>query len=77
MRNNRQSLNQVPVALFSVHIMNLGDDEKSKHNRLAYLDDVRSLLKPQAEGFFAGLGMNPAEQSGFVRWIYWTFKVGP
>ncbi len=76
-KNQRQELNQVPVALFSVHIMNLGDDEKSRQNRLAYLNDVRPLLKPQAEGFFAGIGMNPDEQSAIIRWVYRTFKIGP
>lgn len=57
--------------------MNLGNDENSKRNRLAYLNEVQPLLKPLDEGFFAGLGMNPAEQSPLIRWIYRTFKIGP
>jgi len=47
-------LSHLPVALFCVHIRNLGDDEESRRNRLAYLDEVRSLLKPVEEGYFAG-----------------------
>jgi menaquinone-dependent protoporphyrinogen oxidase len=51
---NQVALNQLPVVLFCVHIQNLGDDETSRRNRLAYLDQVRPLLQPAAEGFFAG-----------------------
>jgi menaquinone-dependent protoporphyrinogen oxidase len=53
-KTNQQALNRVPVALFCVHIQNLGDDETSRQNRLAYLNAVRPLLQPVAEGFFAG-----------------------
>jgi menaquinone-dependent protoporphyrinogen oxidase len=53
-KTNQQALNHVSTALFCVHIQNLGDDETSRQNRLAYLDAVRPLLQPVAEGFFAG-----------------------
>jgi menaquinone-dependent protoporphyrinogen oxidase len=53
-KSNQQVLNQAPLALFCVHIQNLGDDQTSRRNRLAYLDDVRPLVQPLAEGFFAG-----------------------
>jgi menaquinone-dependent protoporphyrinogen oxidase len=51
---HRSTLEHVPVALFCVHIRNLENDERSRQNRLAYLDAVRSLLHPVAEGYFAG-----------------------
>ena len=51
---NQGALNQVPVALFCVHIQNLGNDDTSRGNRRAYLNEVRPLLQPAAEGFFAG-----------------------
>lgn len=51
---HHEALNQIPVALFCVHIRNLGEDEASQMNRLAYLDQVRPLLNPVAEGYFAG-----------------------
>jgi len=76
-KNNRQALNRVPVALFSVHIMNLGDDEKSRRKRLAYLDAIRPLLAQSDEVFFAGRGLDSADQSWFNRWGYRTFTVGP
>jgi len=53
-KTNQFILNRLPVVLFCVHIQNLGDDETSRQNRQAYLDEVRFLLQPVAEGFFAG-----------------------
>jgi menaquinone-dependent protoporphyrinogen oxidase len=51
---NQPALHHVPVALFCVHIQNMGNDETSRQRRLAYLNEVRPLLRPIAEGFFAG-----------------------
>jgi menaquinone-dependent protoporphyrinogen oxidase len=51
---NRQALRRVPVALFSVHITNQGDDQQSRRNRRAFLDQVRPLVDPVEEVFFAG-----------------------
>jgi len=74
--NHQQALARVPVALFCVHIMNMGDDEKSLKNRLAYLDAVRSQVQPVDEAFFAGIGMNPAESSRLIRCASRIFKIG-
>jgi menaquinone-dependent protoporphyrinogen oxidase len=76
-RTNQTDLQQALVALFCVHIMNTGDDEKSLKKRQAYLKDVRPLLGSAEEAYFAGMGLNPADSSGFERWIYRTFKIGP
>jgi menaquinone-dependent protoporphyrinogen oxidase len=51
---NQPVLKDMPLALFCVHIRNLGDDPASRKNRLAYLDSVRPLVEPAAEGYFAG-----------------------
>ena len=51
---NQQSLNHMPVALFTVHMLNTGDDETSRTNRLAYLDKVRPLLEDPEEVYFEG-----------------------
>ena len=51
---NQQALNNLPVALFTVHITNLGNDPASIQNRQAFLDQVRPLLHPVDEVFFAG-----------------------
>jgi len=51
---HQQTLRQLPTAFFTVHMMNLGDDETSRKNRLAYLDPVRKIMAPQHEVFFAG-----------------------
>ncbi len=76
-KDHQAALNRVPVAVFCVHILNLGDDANSRKNRLAYLNSVRELIKPRDEVYFAGIGMDPAEDSGIVRWIVRTFKVMP
>lgn len=53
-KQNQTTLAQVPVALFTVHMLNLGADETSHAARMAYLNSVRPLLKPTDEAFFAG-----------------------
>lgn len=53
-KKNQEALSRKPVALFTVHILNLGDDETSRNARLAYLNSVRPLLNPVDEVFFAG-----------------------
>jgi menaquinone-dependent protoporphyrinogen oxidase len=51
---NQSALNHVSVALFCVHIQNMGNDEASRQRRLAYLSEVRPFVQPIAEGFFSG-----------------------
>jgi len=53
-KSKQQALNNMPVALFCVHIQNIGEDETSQQNRLAYLNEIRPYLRPVAEGYFAG-----------------------
>jgi menaquinone-dependent protoporphyrinogen oxidase len=53
-KTNQRALNQLPLALFCVHIRNTANDPESRQNRLAYLDKVRPLVQPVSEGFFAG-----------------------
>lgn len=53
-KNNQQALSQHPVAIFTVHIQNLGKDQKSEQKRLAYLDDIRPFVHPFDSTFFAG-----------------------
>lgn len=51
---NRAALQQVPVALFCVHITNTGNDEQSRATRLTFLDEARALVHPVTEAFFPG-----------------------
>ncbi len=53
---NQDALKRLPTAFFTMHLMNLGDDEVSRKNRLLYLDPVRKLVVPGKEAFFAGVG---------------------
>ncbi len=54
LQTNRESLSRIPVAVFSVHGMALGESESETARRMGYLDKVRQLVTPVAEGFFAG-----------------------
>jgi menaquinone-dependent protoporphyrinogen oxidase len=65
-KRHRQGLDRIPVAVFTVHALNTGDDEQSRGYRAAYLDAVRPLLKPVAEGFFSGQ-VDPARLCTFER----------
>lgn len=65
---NQAALSDVPVALFTVHMLNTGDDETSRANRAAYLNTVRPLVNPVAEAYFAG-AMNFARLSFLDRLI--------
>jgi menaquinone-dependent protoporphyrinogen oxidase len=75
-KSNQNALHTVPVALFCVHGMNVSDDEKAKKRRLAYLDNVRALIKPKTEAFFAGIGLDPGEKNKIIRWMYFAFGGG-
>jgi menaquinone-dependent protoporphyrinogen oxidase len=74
-KDHQAALQNVPVALFCVHIMNLGDDEKSRAKRLAYLDPIRQVVQPADEAFFTGMGMDPKEDSAIVRWAARLFGI--
>jgi menaquinone-dependent protoporphyrinogen oxidase len=54
LEEHQLNLAAMPVALFTVHMNNLHDDEASRENREHYLDGVRRLVKPVSAAFFAG-----------------------
>ncbi len=54
-QTNQSALNALPVALFTVHMLNAGDDETSRAAREAYTASVRALLPNAPEVFFTGL----------------------
>lgn len=76
-QDHQAELKQVPVAVFCVHILNLGTDEKSRQNRQAYLDPVRSLLPIVDEAYFAGKGIDPASASLFEQLMAWLMQIPP
>jgi menaquinone-dependent protoporphyrinogen oxidase len=51
---NQQTLKQMPLVLFTVHMLNTGEDESSRSARLAYLNTVRPLLNTVEEVYFTG-----------------------
>jgi len=72
-RSNRSQLAGVPVAVFCVHAMNCGADESETTKRLAYLDEVRSIISPSAEGYFAGKGPTSKDTFWLARWAFRKF----
>lgn len=52
---HQSALNTRAVALFTVHMLNGGEDETSAAARRAYLDPVRPLLHSAEEVYFTGL----------------------
>ena len=73
LKDNQDALRAVPVVVFSVHIMNAGDEERSRRKRSAYLDDVRQVLRPLDEAFFLGIGPDPKKDSWLARWFFRRF----
>jgi menaquinone-dependent protoporphyrinogen oxidase len=51
---NQAALNGLPVALFTVHMLNTGDDEAGRTARAAYLNAVRPLLQGAEAVYFEG-----------------------
>ena len=51
---NQAALNALPTALFTVHMLNTGDDETSRTARGAYLNAVRPLLNSAEAVYFEG-----------------------
>jgi menaquinone-dependent protoporphyrinogen oxidase len=72
-KNNQAMLRAIPVAVFSVHIMNAGDNERSRRKRTAYLDEVRHFIQPVDEAFFLGIGPDPKKDSWLARWFFRRF----
>lgn len=53
-KSNQAALGKLPVALFTVHMSHVGDDETSRSARQAYVAPIHALLTPADEAFFAG-----------------------
>jgi menaquinone-dependent protoporphyrinogen oxidase len=70
---NGSALGDIPVCLFCVHAMNTEDKERDRKKRMAYIDEIREMVDPAEEGYFAGVGLDPETTSGFERWAFKTF----
>ena len=53
-KTNQAELNTIPIALFTIHMLNTGTDDTSNANRRGYLNAVRPLLNTPTEGYFKG-----------------------
>ncbi len=54
-QTHQAALNALPTALFTVHMLNTGEDESSRTARAAYVEPVRTLLPNAQQAFFTGL----------------------
>ncbi len=54
-QTNQSALNALPTAIFTVHMLNAGDDEASRTARESYTAPVRALLPDVPEAFFTGV----------------------
>jgi menaquinone-dependent protoporphyrinogen oxidase len=68
-KQHQAELARVPVALFSVHVQNQGDDAASTQHRLAYLDAVRPYVEPVDTAFFGGRFTRSAARDLLPRWL--------
>lgn len=71
--SHREALEATSFSAFCVHSMNGGDDPRQTRKRVAYLDPVRALVQPTAEGYFLGQGPDPADTSRVMRWAFRAF----
>ena len=53
-RTNQAQLNQIPTAIFTVHILNTDKDDASRTAKNTYTAPVRKMITPVDEAFFAG-----------------------
>jgi len=51
---NQSILKSLPVAIFTAHMLNTGEDAESRAKRSAYTTPIHQLLAPCAEAFFWG-----------------------
>ena len=61
-RTNQAKLIQIPIAIFTVHLHNTGNDTASRAARKAYTVPVWKMLTPVDEAFFTGK-MDPVKLS--------------
>ena len=67
----QEAFKDIQIALFTVHITNLGRDESSKRNRRTFSKEVRDLLHPIDEAFFAGKFDRRAARELMPKWAAW------
>jgi menaquinone-dependent protoporphyrinogen oxidase len=53
-KSHQAALQKIPAAIFTVHILSQGDDPESLKERSAYTAQVREMVTPTSEAFFAG-----------------------
>lgn len=73
LKANQSKLSSTKFAAFCVHSMNGGSDARQTARRTAYLDGVRAVAEPAAEGYFLGKGPDADDTSLVMRWAFKAF----
>ena len=66
-------LNEIPTKIFSVHILNQGNDPESQTARQAYTASIRAIINPQGEAFFSGK-IDPSQLKFVERLLFKAVK---
>ncbi len=53
-KSNQAKLASLPVAIFTVHMLNTGEDEESRNARATYTSAIDGLLTPVDKAYFTG-----------------------
>ena len=72
-KSHQKHLNKIPTAIFSMHILNLGDNPECQKERLAYTKSIKEIITPKTETFFAGK-IDQALLSFFERLLFKLIK---
>ena len=72
-KKQQNHLKNIPTAIFTVHILNQGDDPESEKERLAYTIPIREIVAPKTEAFFPGK-IDSAELSFLERLLFKAVK---
>ncbi|MRS02731.1 flavodoxin [bacterium] len=54
LKTNQSALMKMPTAIFTVHILNLADDQTSQTYRESYITALKPLVQPVDSAFFGG-----------------------
>ena len=72
-KQHQDALNKVPTKIFSVHILNQGYQPESQKERTTYTAQVRAIINPEDEAFFAGK-IDPSQLKFVERLLFKAVK---
>jgi menaquinone-dependent protoporphyrinogen oxidase len=73
LKSNRDALQSIPTALFTVHMQNTGDSAEARANRDLYVKAAKEQITPKVEKYFTGM-IEMARLSFLERMVYKAVK---